>query len=164
MHHDRRHYNRQNCQMPINYSEYCQTNYFQATMHDKSEGGVSFTAGAEIPSGLPVCILFPTNSGNPKSTTKSQAVVARVKWRQRDSQAGAYKIGAQLMFQGYMRPIEKASENASVCELCGKKLNEEVYMTDEPLNFCLNCFKYLGGVLEDNTRQSVIQLLLGNVM
>lgn len=164
MHYNRRRHERECCQTPIAFSEYGQTDYFEATMYDKSKNGVSFASDTEIQSGLPVCIVLPSREDATEQLHTSEAYVARVKWQRKEVSDNHYKMGAQLMYQGYMRTTEETIKIYNTCELCGKKLNGEVYLTDEPLNLCLGCFKYLGGVLEANTRDSVIRFMLGNVV
>ena len=161
---NRRRHERESCKTSIIYSEYRETDYYKATMYDKSVEGVSFESVTDIQTGLPVCILMPTRTDGAEVTRTYEAYVARVKWCQQNGLEKHYKMGAQLLFQGYMRNSEEANKASGACELCENKLFGEVYLTDEPLNLCLSCFKYLGGVLEGSTRESVIRFLIGNVV
>ena len=161
---NRRRHDREGCKTPITYSEYCQTDHYEATMYDKSVGGVSFESDIEIQSGLPVCILMPTSANGAEAPGNYEAYVARVKWCQQNGRKNHYKMGAQLLFQGYMHSAGETDKACASCELCENKLFGEVYLTDEPLNLCLGCFKYLGGVLEGCTRDSVIRFIVGNVI
>jgi len=162
---NRRRHERESCKTSITFSEYRETDYYIATMYDKSEGGVSFETGTKLQTGWPVSILMPpARTDGIEFTRTYEAYVARVKWCQPNGSENHYKMGAQLLFQGYMSNSQEDDKAGSTCELCESKLFGEVYLTDEPLNLCLSCFKYLGGVLEGSTRESVIRFLMGNVV
>ena len=161
---NRRRHDRENCKTIITYSEYRKTDYYEATMCDKSAGGVSFESNTDIQSGLPVCIIMPSTVVGAEAIDAYEAYVARVKWCQQNGRKHHYKMGAQFMFQGYMHNAGEADKACGTCALCENKLSGEVYQIDDSMNLCQSCFKYLGGVLEDRGRESVLRFISGNVI
>ncbi|MDM8554231.1 PilZ domain-containing protein [Desulfococcaceae bacterium HSG7] len=157
MNSNRRRYEREDCKTPIIYSEYDNTGYYEATMYDKSAGGVNFESDTKIQSGLPVCIIMPDRTDAADASGTYETYIARVKWYQQGVLGRCYKIGAKLLLQGCMRNTGGINKDCGSCMLCDNKLFGEVYMADEYLKLCLSCFKYLGRVLEDCAEESVIR-------
>lgn len=165
MHDDnRRRHKREKCQALITYSVYDKINYHEAIMRDKSLEGIGFESDIEIESRRPFSIIMPPLTGNFEASVGHPAYVARLKWCKKSDKRCHYTMGAQLMFQGYVINIDELYSISGRCDLCGEKLSNKVYKTDEPLFLCLNCFKYLGGVLENDSRDSVMRFALGNVI
>ncbi len=161
---NRRRHDRKDCKIPIIYSEYYKTDYHEATMYDKSAGGVNFESDTKIQSGLPVCIIMPARMHGADVPGTHEAYIVRVKWYQQGVLGHRYKIGAKFLFQGYVRNTGENNKDCGSCILCKNKLFKEVYQTDESLNLCQSCFKYLGGVLEDRSRESVLRFISGNLI
>ncbi len=159
MHNNRRLFKRENYQALIIYSEYEKIDYYQATMRNKSLKGISFESDTVIESRRPFTIIVPPCPGSIQIADVHQAYVAQLKWCKKCDTGCIYTIGAELKFQSNVLNEDKLYSASGYCDLCGNKLAGLVFKTNEPLYLCLKCFKYMGGMLKDDSRDSVMHFI-----
>ncbi len=163
---NRRRHERQSCQALITYSEYEKTHFCDAVMHDVSVEGIGFGSDKDIESREPFSIIIPPRAPIVLASSVPTVYVARLRWRRmiKEGLRSRFTMGAQLIFKGYVLHWDEVCNATGRCDLCGARLCNQVYKTDEPLFLCLNCFRYLGGRLKDHCRDSVMRFALGNVI
>jgi len=156
MSYNRRSSDRMCYEAPVTYSENHRNGYSGAIMYNKSANGMGLIADSAIHSGLPICIIMQERTYCAEVPGAYKAYMAQVKWSKKDPDSDKFKIGVQLMFRGSMISGGKNIRAAGFCDLCRTTLFAEVYLTDDSLYLCLDCFKYLGGGSEDDSRESSI--------
>ena len=160
-------YSRSAHEAPILYTTYDPENYYHARMYNSSLGGVYFEAERALQPESDVCIKMLAHPSEEPGPEAFKACRAKVKWCQKRNKSGilCYGVGTQYLAQSHTVLGEKAYGSGCSCDLCGEKvLSGEILENENFVYLCRSCFNYLADLPEGRIKESMKELLIGNVL
>jgi len=152
---------------PIIYARENSSSYSDATMYNFSEGGMYFESDYAIRSGSYIYIRMINFSPDVYVPGAYKAYVAQVRWCRKISDGGRplYGSGVKYTAKSYIPYRKNMRQCNHLCDLCGGKISpDQTHKTDDPLYLCLDCFKYMGKLIDGKIRESIMKFTIGNVI
>ena len=160
-------YSRSAHEAPIVYITYDPENYYHAKMYNSSLDGVYFEAERALQPESDVCIKMLTHPSEEPGPEAFEACRAKVKWCQKRNKSGisCYGIGIQYLVESHTVDGGKVHGLSRSCDLCGEKVpSEEILEIEDFVYLCPSCFNYFKELSEGRVKESIKELLIGNVI
>jgi hypothetical protein len=136
-------------------------------MYNSSLGGVYFEADRALQPESDVCIKMLTYSSEKPGPEAFKACRAKVKWCQKRNKSGisCYGIGIQYLDESHTVDGGKVHGLSRSCDLCCEKVpSKEILEIEDLVYLCHSCFNYLKELPEGRIKESIKELMIGNVL
>lgn len=154
---NRRIYPRYYCSAPIAY-KYKKEGDYEATMYNISAGGMYFESHHALGKEAHIYVRVINFSSHTYPPGDYNVCIAKVAWCRKIADTGppVYGVGVKYMVKGR---IAYRSDAACSCELCGESMSIRGIHRTDSLYLCSDCFKQLGGLIDGNIKESVVNFI-----
>ena len=151
--------------IPIMYSMNGKDSLRDAIMYNIYPDGMSFRSECPVPMEKHLYIRMKDLTPETFISGAFQACVARVSSCEKvvDDNTEIYDVAVKFLTNGLI--IIGGSAREYQCDLCSETdHSEEMYITQDSLYLCHDCFKRWGELVDGEIRESIERFMVGNVL